>query len=113
MILSAHTVTGFLNKSKDRSRAGAHVFLSEKYPKPKLNVPVSTIAKIIKSVMASEAEAEMAALYIAAKNMIPLRNTLIEMGWPQLKLPIQIYNSTSVGFINKTIVNKALPNQRI
>ena len=57
--------------------------------------------------MASADEAEMAALYITAKNMIPLRNTLIEMGWPQTKLPIKTYNSTVVGFTNTTIVNKA------
>ena len=49
----------------------------------------------------------MAALYITAKNMIPLRNTLIEMGWPQPQKPIQTEKSTLVGFTNKTIVNKA------
>ena len=49
----------------------------------------------------------MAALYITAKNMIPLRNTLIEMGWPQPQNPIQTDNSTAVGFTNKKIVNKA------
>ena len=48
-----------------------------------------TIAQIIKNVMASAAEAEIVALYITAKNMIPLQNTLTEMGWPQPKLPIQ------------------------
>ena len=57
--------------------------------------------------MASTAEAEMAALFITAKKMIPLRNTLIEMGWPQPQTPIQTDNSTVVGFTNKTIVNKA------
>ena len=57
--------------------------------------------------MSSASEAEMAALYITAKNMIPLCNILIEMGWPQPKLPIQTENSTDVGFTNKTIVNKA------
>ena len=65
-----------------------------------------TIAQIIKNVMASSTEAEMAALYITAENVIPLRNTLIEMGWPQPKSPIQTYNSTSVGLAKK-IVNKA------
>ena len=49
----------------------------------------------------------MAALYITAEDMIPLQNTLIEMGCPQPKLPIQTDNSTAVGFTNKTIVNKA------
>ena len=42
--------------------------------------------------MASAAEAEMVALYITAKNMIPLRNTRIEMGWPQPQTPIQTDN---------------------
>ena len=57
--------------------------------------------------MASAAEAEMAELYITVKNMIPLRNTIVEMGWPQLQTPTQTDNSTAVGFTNKTIVNKA------
>ena len=65
-----------------------------------------TISQITKTEMASEAEAEMAALYITSKNTIPLRNTLIEMGWPQPQLPIQTDNSTSVRFTIKTIVNK-------
>ena len=39
--------------------------------------------------------------------MIPLRHTLIEMGWPQPQTPIQTENSTAVGFTNNTIVNKA------
>ena len=66
-----------------------------------------TIAQIIKAVMASASEAEMVALYITAKKMTPLRNTLIEMGCPQPKSPIQTDNSTAVGFTNKSIVNKA------
>ena len=65
------------------------------------------IAQIIKTVMASAAESEMASLYITAKNMIPMRNTLIDMGWPQYQTPIQTDNSTAVVFTNKTIVNKA------
>ena len=107
IILSAQTDAGFLKKSRARSRAGAHIFLSENEPKPKLNGTVLTIAQIIKTVMASAAEAELAALYIMAKKMIPLRHTLIEMLWPQPQTPIQIDNSAAVGFTNKTIVNKA------
>ena len=57
--------------------------------------------------MASSAEAEMAALYITAKNMIRLCHTLIEMGVTQTQTPIQTDNSTAVGFTNKTIVNKS------
>ena len=62
MILAAHADAGFLNKSKARIRAGAHIFLSENEPKPKINGPVLMITRIIKTVMASAAEAEMAAI---------------------------------------------------
>ena len=72
IILAAHT-----DEYKARSIAGTCIFLSENDPKPKINGPVLNIAQIIESVMDSAAESEMAALYIAAKNMIPLRNTLI------------------------------------
>ena len=82
-ILAAHADALFLNEPKDRSRAGAYILLSENDPKPKLNGTVLTIEQIIKTVMASAAEAEMAALYITKKNMIPLRSTLIEMVWPK------------------------------
>ena len=107
MILAGHADAGFLNKSRDKSRAGAHIFLSENESKPKLNEPVLTIAQIIKTVMASAEEAEMSAPYIKAKKMIPLRHILIEMGWPQSQTPIQTDNSTAVGFTNKTIFNKS------
>ena len=79
MILAVHADAGFLNESRARSRAGAHIFLSENEPKSKLNGPILTIAQIIKTVMASATEAEMAALFITAKKMIPLRNTLINI----------------------------------
>ena len=107
MILEAHADAVFLNESQARRRAGAHIFLLENEPKPKLNGPVLTIAQIINIVMASAAEAEMSALFIMAKKMVPLRHTLIEMGWPQPQTLIQTDNSTSVVFTNKTIVNKA------
>ena len=70
-------------------QSGAHIFLSENDPKPKINGPVLTIAQIIKTVIALAAESEMTALYITAKKMIPLQNTLTEMGWPQPQTPIQ------------------------
>jgi hypothetical protein len=61
--------------------------------------------------MASAAESELAALFVTAREMIPHshRQTLITMGWPQPKTPIQTDNSTAVGVTNKTIV--LLPGQ--
>ena len=57
MVLSAHSNATYLNVSKARSRAGAHIMLSEDVPIPKYNRPVLTIAQIIKCVMSSAAEA--------------------------------------------------------
>ena len=88
MILAAHADAVFLNESRARSRAGTHIFLSENEPKPKLNGPILTISQMIKIVMASAADAEIAALFITAKKIIPLRNTLVEMGWPQPQTPM-------------------------
>ena len=68
MILEAHAYAGFPNESSARSRLGPHVFLSENEYKQTLNGPVLTIAQIIKTVTASAAGAELAALYITTKN---------------------------------------------
>ena len=47
MVLADHSDAGFNNESKGRSRAGAHIFLSENDSEPKWNGPVLTVAKII------------------------------------------------------------------
>jgi hypothetical protein len=104
MILCAHTDTGFLNETNSRSHAGAHIFCSENDPFSRFNGAALSIAQIIKFVMASAAESELAALFITAREMIPYRQTLIAMGWPQPKSPIQTDNSTAAGATNKTIV---------
>ena len=62
MILCAHADAGFLNETNSRSRAGAHIFLSENDPFPRFNGAILSIAQIIKFVMASAAESELAAL---------------------------------------------------
>jgi hypothetical protein len=36
--------------------------------------------------MASAAESKLAALFVMAREMIPHRQTLIAMGWPQPKI---------------------------
>ena len=61
--------------------------LSENVPAPTYNGLVLTVAQIIKDIMSSAAEAELAGLFICAKAMVPLRQSLTEMGWPQHNLP--------------------------
>jgi hypothetical protein len=104
MILCAHSDAGFLNESKACSRAGAHIYLSKNEPFPRFNGVVLSIALIIKFVMASAAKSKLAAIFVTAREMIPHRQTFIEMGWPQPKSPIQTDNSTAAGVTNNTIV---------
>jgi hypothetical protein len=58
----------------------------------------------MKFVMSSAAEAKLGALYTTAKEMVPLCQTLIKMGWPQPRTPIQMDNSTAISITNLTIV---------
>jgi hypothetical protein len=81
MVLCAHLDAGFLNKTNSCSCAGAHIFLSENKPFPRFNGATLSIAKIIKFVMASAAKSELAALFVTAREIIHLRQTLISMGW--------------------------------
>eukprot|EP00804_Cyclotella_cryptica_P020437 CCRYP_014425-RA/>CCRYP_014425-RA protein AED:0.04 eAED:0.02 QI:0/0/0/1/1/1/2/0/1218 len=91
---------------KSLGRAGGHFFLSENDHYPNNNGAVLTIAQIIKTVMSSAAEAELGALYINAREVIPLRHLLLEMGHPQPPTPIQTDNSTALGVVNNTIQPK-------
>jgi hypothetical protein len=97
MVLAAHSDASYLSKSKSRSRVGAHIFFSENNAIPQPNGPILCITKVIKTVMASAAEDELSVLFTTAQEMIPLQNTLEEMGWPQPKSPIQVENSTATG----------------
>ena len=54
--------------------------------------------------MASAAKVEFVALFVTAREMIPHRQTLIDMGRLQPKSPIQTGISTAAGVTNKTIV---------
>ena len=64
------------------------------------------ITKIIKNVMASAAEAEVAALFLTAQEMVPLRQCLIDLGHPQSATPLKTDNSTAKGITTGTIKQK-------
>jgi hypothetical protein len=104
MVLCAYLDAGLLNETNSHSCARAHIFLSENKPFLWFNSAVLSITLIIKFVMAPAAESELAAYFVTAREMNPHRQTLISMGWPQPKSPIQSNNSTAAGVTNKTIV---------
>jgi len=108
MILAAHADAGFHNETKGRCRAGSHILLSEDEPIPCWNREILTIMQIIKFVMVSAAVAELGALFITAKKVLPICQTLMELGWSQPPTPIQTDNTTAVCVVNKTLVSNKL-----
>ena len=56
--------------------------------------------------MDSAAEAEAAATHMNAKEAIPARQCLEEMGWAQPPTRIRTDNATAKGFVNNTIKPK-------
>ena len=71
-------------------------------------VQVSLWYHIIKIVMSSASEAELGVIFITAKDMVSMRNTLEEMRWPQPKVPIKTENSTAAGVVNNKIVPRKI-----
>jgi len=106
MTLAVHSDASYLSETKARSRAGGHFFLSENDPFPRNNGAILTLAQIIKPVMSSAAEAELAALYINAREVIPQRHLLNELGHQQPPTPIQIDNSSALGVVTNIIQPK-------
>jgi hypothetical protein len=95
MILAVHSDASYLSEPKAKSCAGGHFFLSENDKDPKDNGALHVVAKIIKQVMSSAAEAELGGLFINAKTAVPIRTTLEELGHKQPPTPIQTDNSTA------------------
>ena len=62
----------------------------------------------MKYVVSSAAEAEMTALFLTAKEMVPLRPTLTKMRWKQPPSPLQSESSTAVGMTNCTLIPRKL-----
>ena len=106
MVLAVHSDASYLSEPRARSRAGAHFFLSSDTVHPPNNGAILTIAQIIKNVMSSAAEAELGALYIAAREAVYIRQILQELGHKQPRTPIQTDNSTAEAIINNKVQPK-------
>jgi hypothetical protein len=105
MIIQADSDAAYLVCAEARSRAGGYIFLGN-LKKTQFNGPVLVLAKIIKNVMGSAAEAEVGALYIVAQEIVPMRMTLEELGHPQPATPLKTDNSTACGIMNGTVKQK-------
>ena len=106
MVLATHSDAGYLNEPKARSRAGGHFFLSTSADIPPNNGAILNIAHIIKHVMSSATEAELAALYINAREAIYIRIILEALGHTQPPTPLQTDNAMAEAVCNGKIQPK-------
>ena len=106
MVLAIHSDASYLSEPKARSRAGGHFFLSDNSEAPPNNGAVLNVAGIIKNVMSSATEAELAALYIMAREAVYMRLILQELGHDQPPTPLQTDNAPAEGVVNGKITPK-------
>ena len=64
------------------------------------------VAKILKMITSSAMETEVAATFYNAKEALPFRVTLAEMGHPQPPTPMEVENETAIGFLKITMKQK-------
>jgi hypothetical protein len=109
MILHIHSDASYLSVSKARSRVGGYFYLSNNVsdlpdaPPPPLNGPIHVNSTVLKSVLASAAEAEVGGLFYNAKDGVMFRTMLTEMGHSQPATPLQTDNACAAGIANKSI----------
>ena len=103
MVLAVHSDASYLSEPAAQSRVGGHFFCSADVNEPPDNGAVLNISKVLTAVMSSAAEAELGALYINAREAIPMRHLLEEMGHKQPPTPIQTDNSTAHGVVTNNI----------
>ena len=105
MKLAIHSDAAYLVAPKARSQAAGYHFLGNKDGNLH-NGPIYVLAKIIKAVMSSAAEAESGGALMNATEACAFQTTLEEFGWKQPATPTITDNSTAQGIMNKMIKQK-------
>ncbi|KAI2513563.1 Reverse transcriptase (RNA-dependent DNA polymerase) [Fragilaria crotonensis] len=114
MVLHVESDASYLSAPKSRSRAAGYHYLSSRPPDPTKPPPanatpppgngaINVLCQILKEVVSSAAEAELAALFHNGKEACPLRTCLEELGHPQPPTPIVTDNNTAAGIANDTM----------
>ena len=106
MVLAVHSDASYLSEPKSRSRAGGHFFLSSDTIVPPNNGSVLNIVHNIKNIMSSATEAELAGLYIMAREAVYIRIILEELGHKQPPTPLQTDTAMADAVINGKIQPK-------
>ena len=77
--------------------------MSSNYAMPANNGAALNIAQIIKAAMTSAAEAEIGEMYINARESVPQRMTLSEMGHLQPRTPTQTNNLAAHAVVTNNV----------
>lgn len=105
MQLHIHNSAAYLVHPKARSRTGGCYYLGN-FDKKLFNGRIYILAKVMKALMLSAADAECGSLYINTLNVVPFIITIWELGHPQQPVSILTDNSTAYGIMNKIIKRK-------
>ena len=106
MKLAVHSNVSYLSELKARSRAGGHLFLSKEAAIPLNNGVIINISHIIKHIITSATEAELAALYIMAREAVYIIIVLEEMVDKHPPTPLQTDNDMADELCNSKIQPK-------
>ena len=93
MVLACHSDASYLSKPGARSRVGGYFLLSNDANMPANNSAVFNITQIIKAVMMLAAEVEIGV--INAREAVPQKIMLVNMGHPQLQTRMKADNSAA------------------
>ncbi len=96
MMLAVHSDTSYLSKPKAQSQVGEHFFLLSNTTVSPNNGAILNIAHIIKNVMSSATEAELAGLYILVCEAVYIRIIIEELGHVQPPTPLQTDHAMSM-----------------
>ena len=106
MLLNVHSDASYLSETRARSRLAGYFFLGSKIVKGekiKMNGNIFVSCGILKIVVCSAAEEELAALFLNIKEGKILRLTLEEFGHKQPPTPVHYDNSTATGIANDSV----------
>jgi hypothetical protein len=112
MILHVDSDASYLSATNARSRTGGYHYLSnspittDNNELISANGAINILCQIMREVVSSATEAELAALFHNAKEACPIRITLEEMGHTQPPTIIQTDNSTAAGIANDYVKQK-------
>ena len=103
MVLHLQSDASYLSRNNARSVSGT-IFYTGNISKPEfINGSVHALSTIIPAVVASAAEAEYAALFMAARDAVDIRNILSDLGYPQPPTSLLCDNACDVGLATNTI----------